>query len=390
MASAAQIAAAQKLADEMAAAAEGEDSDDAPLESLVTVRHNGAADRDDASDDEVMPTPKRRGPPTDGDAALAAALDADLAARKPLPDFRRDGPRVGETIRRKVERPTGTAWAEGKIIGYLGPDESDFVDANGAKAALYRVRYESGLRELVGDEEDLEEWEINDSSADRSPLDDFGRPANSSDGDDGEALSNWAPFTPRAAPARAPPPRPPRPAVPAWAPLDAPPPAPRPEPLSPGRRKKKRPLFDDDDASAGSLEAELAERGRRIVERTRPTERDPGSDSEEEFVPGALDVETLRAMGLVAPAAVPVAPAYAVEVPAPPPAPPVDEARRLAAAPTAAALREAYAREQAAARDANEDSDDAPAAPAEDSDSDDAPLESLITVRRRDDSSDDD
>ena len=156
MASAAQIAAAQKLADEMAAAAEAEDSDDAPLESLVTVRHNGAANHDgNESDDEVMPTPKRRGPPTDGDAALAAALDADLAARKPLPDFRRDGPRVGETIRRKVERPTGTAWAEGKIIGYLGPDESDFVDANGAKAALYRVRYESGLRELVGDEEDL-------------------------------------------------------------------------------------------------------------------------------------------------------------------------------------------------------------------------------------------
>ena len=157
MASAAQIAAAQKLADEMAAAAEAEDSDDAPLESLVTVRNNGAANHDgNESDDEVMPTPKRRGPPTDGDAALAAALDADLAARKPLPDFRSDGPRVGETIRRKVERPTGTAWAEGKIIGYLGPDESDFVDANGAKAALYRVRYESGLRELVGDEEDLE------------------------------------------------------------------------------------------------------------------------------------------------------------------------------------------------------------------------------------------
>ena len=144
MASAAQIAAAQKLADEMAAAAEAEDSDDAPLESLVTVTNNGAADRD-ASDDEVMPTPKRRGPPTDGDAALAAALDADLAAKKPLPDFRSDGPRVGETVRRKVERPTGPAWAEGKIVGYLGPDESDFVDANGAKAALYRVRYELSL-----------------------------------------------------------------------------------------------------------------------------------------------------------------------------------------------------------------------------------------------------
>ena len=384
MASAAQIAAAQKLADEMAAAAAAEDSDDAPLESLVTVRttNNGAADN--ASDDEVMPTPKRRGPPTD--AELAKALAADLAAKKPLPDFRSDGPRVGETIRRKVERPTGPAWAEGTIVGYLGPDESDFVDANGARAALYRVRYESGLRELVGDEEDLEEWEINDSSLDRSPLDEFGRPANASDGDDNDALSNWAPFTPRAAPARAPPFQPPRPAVPAWAPLDAPPQQPRPEPLSPGRRKKKRPLFDDDDASAGSLEAELAERGRRIVERTRPTVRDAGSDSEEDFVPGALDTETLRAMGLIAGAASPVAPAYAVVVPAPPPPPPPpDEARRLAADPSID-LREAYRREQASRAPAVA----APAVDEDSDDSDDAPLESLITVRRRDDSSDDD
>ena len=155
---------------------------------------------------------------------------------------------------------------------------------------------------------------------------------------------------------------------------------------SPGRRKKKRPLLDDDDASAGSLEAELAERGRRIVERTRPTERDPGSDSEEEFVPGALDVETLRAMGLVAPAAVPVAPAYAVEVPAPPPPPPPpDEARRLAADPSID-LREAYRREQASRAPAVA----APAVDEDSDDSDDAPLESLITVRRRDDSSDDD
>ena len=138
---------------------------------------NGAADRD-ASDDEVMPTPKRRGPPTDGDAALAAALDADLAAKKPLPDFRSDGPRVGETIRRKVERPTGPAWAEGKIIGYLGPDESDFVDANGAKAALYPgplrewftgVGGRRGGPGGVGDQRLVRR---------RSPLDEFGRPAN--------------------------------------------------------------------------------------------------------------------------------------------------------------------------------------------------------------------
>ena len=139
-------------------------------------------------------------------------------------------------------------------------------------------------------------------------------------------------------------------------------------------------------ASAGSLEAELAERGRRIVERTRPTGRDPGSDSEEDFVPGALDTETLRAMGLIAGAASPVAPAYAVVVPAPPPPPPPpDEARRLAADPSID-LREAYRREQASRAPAVA----APAVDEDSDDSDDAPLESLITVRRRDDSSDDD
>ena len=114
--------------------------------------------------------------------------------------------------------------------------------------------------------------------------------------------------------------------------------------------------------------------------------RDAGSDSEEEFVPGALDTETLRAMGLIAGAASPVAPAYAVVVPAPPPPPPPpDEARRLAADPSID-LREAYRREQASRAPAVA----APAVDEDSDDSDDAPLESLITVRRRDDSSDDD
>ena len=60
-----------------------------------------------------------------------------------------------------------------------------------------------------------------------------------------------------------------------------------------------------------------------------------------------------------------------------------DAARELAE--SSMDLREAYRREQASQAPAV-------AAPAEvsDSDSDDAPLESLITVRRRDDSSDDD
>ena len=104
-------------------------------------------------------------------------------------------------------------------------------------------------------------------------------------------------------------------------------------------------------------------------------------------MPGALDTETLRAMGLIAGAASPVAPAYAVEIPAPPPPDAATEARRLAADPSID-LREAYRREQASQAPAVA----APAEEAEDedSDSDDAPLESLITVRRRDDSSDDD
>ena len=76
--------------------------------------------------------------------------------------------------------------------------------------------------------------------------------------------------------------------------------------------------------------------------------------------------------------------------PKPKPDAATDDARRLAAAPTAAAVREAYAREQAEARDATRPAVAAPAAPAEDEDSDDAPLESLITARRRDDGDDDD
>ena len=64
---------------------------------------------------------------------------------------------------------------------------------------------------------------------------------------------------------------------------------------------------------------------------------------------------------------------------------PVDEARRLAADPSID-LREAYRREQASRAPAVA----APAVDEDSDDSDDAPLESLITVRRRDDSSDDD
>ena len=238
----------------------------------------------------VPPAPPAVEPP-------ASAAPPPPAKSEDLPAFRSAGPRVGETIRRKVERPGGAAWAEGKIIGYLGPDESDFVGANGAKAALYRVRYDCGLRELVGDEEDLEEWEVRESYAprDRPPLNEECRAADASDGaddasdGDGDALGAWAPFTPRAAPAPAPAAAPPRAALPAWAPLDAPATQRRPAAAAPVEpQQKKRPRDAPDDASAGSLEAELTGLG-----------RDSGSDSERGFVPGALDADTLAALGLV-------------------------------------------------------------------------------------------
>ena len=296
------------------------DDDAAPAPAPPTKRPKTIAepttDPDDVTLDEmrataaVPPAPPAVDPP-------ASAAPPPPAKAEDLPAFRSAGPRVGETIWRKVERPGGTAWAEGKIIGYLGPDESDFVGANGAKVALYRVRYDCGLRELVGDEEDLEEWEVRESYAprDRPPLNEEGRAADASDGaefsrrdglndgvyddasdgaddasdGDGDALGAWAPFTPRAAPAPAPAAAPPRAALPTWAPLDVPATQRRPDAAAPVEpQQKKRPHDAPDDASAGSLEAELTGLG-----------RDSGSDSEGDFVPGALDADTLAALGLV-------------------------------------------------------------------------------------------
>ena len=99
-------------------------------------------------------------------------------------------------------------------------------------------------------------------------------------------------------------------------------------------------------------------------------------------MPGALDVETLRAMGLVAPAAVPVAPAYAVEVPAPPP--PAPSTRRGASAALTGRPR-ARAREQAPRAVPSRRRP-----PGGQDRTRTTRRSSLITVRRRDDPSDDD
>ena len=45
-----------------------------------------------------------------------------------------------------------------RVVAWLDADESDFVDANGDRAALWRVRYDEKDGALLGgDAEDLEE-----------------------------------------------------------------------------------------------------------------------------------------------------------------------------------------------------------------------------------------
>ncbi|KAH8069504.1 hypothetical protein JL721_5807 [Aureococcus anophagefferens] len=74
--------------------------------------------------------------------------------------FRAEGPHVGARLRRSVRTPARSLWVEGFVVGYLGAGESDFFDALGQPAPLYRVRYDGGLLALRGDEEDLEEHEL--------------------------------------------------------------------------------------------------------------------------------------------------------------------------------------------------------------------------------------
>ncbi|KAH8096378.1 hypothetical protein JL720_3747 [Aureococcus anophagefferens] len=60
--------------------------------------------------------------------------------------FRAEGPHVGARLRRSVRTPARSLWVEGFVVGYLGADESDFFDALGQPAPLYRSPYEK-LRE---------------------------------------------------------------------------------------------------------------------------------------------------------------------------------------------------------------------------------------------------
>lgn len=85
---------------------------------------------------------------------------------------------LGKAVRRSVyeDEADGERWADGSVVGWLSAEESDFVDAQGKPAALYRVEYNAGLLRLRGEREDLEESELKESllTATACPLDDEG------------------------------------------------------------------------------------------------------------------------------------------------------------------------------------------------------------------------
>lgn len=84
---------------------------------------------------------------------------------------------LGRLVRRSVfEDDEVERWADGTVVGWLSAAESDFLDAAGQPAALYRVEYHSGLARLRGEREDLEEIEVRESLVKPTapPLDDDG------------------------------------------------------------------------------------------------------------------------------------------------------------------------------------------------------------------------
>ena len=71
---------------------------------------------------------------------------------------------VGRTIVRTVFDASGEPSTRvcGRVVGWLPADRSDFTDAAGRPASLWRVVYDGGGT-LDGDEEDLEEFELEES-----------------------------------------------------------------------------------------------------------------------------------------------------------------------------------------------------------------------------------
>ena len=114
-------------------------------------------DDDDDDDDDKDDNKEDSSSCASASASKEKAKKNDEEEGKP---FLEVGPYVGSWITRSVidDRGLVSSLSVGKIAGYLGPEDADYVDKNGEPCALWRVEYVSG--ELEGDAEDLEEWEV--------------------------------------------------------------------------------------------------------------------------------------------------------------------------------------------------------------------------------------
>lgn len=90
-------------------------------------------------------------------AAVAPPVAPPVAPQGGDDEWKTSGhPLIGREIIRLVEG--GPAYSEGKVVGWLSAQESDFLDDNNNPAALFHVKYTAGA--LANDAEDLELHEV--------------------------------------------------------------------------------------------------------------------------------------------------------------------------------------------------------------------------------------
>ena len=114
-------------------------------EQMVAKTHAGA-------DAAAPPAPLRQRP---GFAAPPPAPEA------PVEEWRTEGSDLLGLELSRTENDGG-APVRAVVVSWLPADESDFLDADGRPAALYKIRYLDG--DLAGDHQDLEAYEIEEST----------------------------------------------------------------------------------------------------------------------------------------------------------------------------------------------------------------------------------
>ncbi|KAJ1453996.1 hypothetical protein M885DRAFT_618488 [Pelagophyceae sp. CCMP2097] len=101
-----------------------------------------------------------------------AQSDASRRSDKGDSDWRSEGSNeIGKRVRRSVpDEDQEVRFADGSVIAWLPSAVSDFFDAAGAPAPLYRIKFDAGWSALRGDEEDLELHELQESLLPAGPV----------------------------------------------------------------------------------------------------------------------------------------------------------------------------------------------------------------------------